>query len=757
MNEIGSNYPVFHSDLTHFLKEYNQSDNVKMNPKSAQNMQNQFSSSSLEPLNRVQNFLLDALEQASSVLLKESEREAFEETVEQKKMDDRFENTLNLTVPVDTLNRSEATRDLLQKELQETLDYHQELMSKKDIELAQLESTIEELKSAQEKLMLNLKQSDDTIAVKSNEIKNVDMINQNLKTTLLKSNVTSEELSQKISDIETSNAANINILSTRIRDLEILLLRKDQVLKQFSETDRLLNRPLIANVNMNGVQVQSSDMSQNQKSLHLDILKANADTVIDDLKAAKAKLALLEQDSESNQEEISFLRAEVQRLEFELNELQSHVSMEKKDEDVQSERHDLHLEDLLGQMQVGLTSPSRTSETSNETSNQSIRMSTIFNQEDIEIEPALLNRLLDAAKRRIKRLKSTCETLKEENGVLRGQLDEKEIHINETYCLLQTANKRAAEAESKITKAGSNSGKIAKKLETIDQQRKYDMDRLRSIVSELTSIPIQVSMDSHLVSHGLLPALKQIVSELSHSHFTNSSYYFDTDLDSLISVAEVPNDVKLDISRYNTHLMDTLSLTISKMSDYISQIGKSVINMKSESQIYVKEIMKMKKEAVVRNLVTGVRDSVLMDSTFTKSNILEDTPSKTRSTKGNDGIPIRPSRSKRDSQESHYSLATSARLSGVSDRASSILDTLKRLKVEISRMQSQENPSAESLKKLADLKHEYRDYVQKLMISLKQDSSVQDVKDIRFEEQMTNPKTLSKGQELKDRLRQVTF
>ena len=735
---------------------------------------------SVASLQRVQECLLKAFEDASSVLSEELLRET------QSERDANENRVLSLgakvtpNVSLDVLNASERKRDHLEKEMQKQYQENQRELEIRDAQIESLENEMEALKNLQEKAAIELADTLQSLEETKSNLEEAHSQCDLVKSSLVKMTNLSQSLSARFHEDDRNRTQQLAALQGRISDLELLIHRKDEVLRQFSDTQRVLGR-----------REPAGSAKIAQLDLHLDILKANADAVAEDI---KAMTSLLEKDASEEPSEKdksqTRLEHEVARLRKEQISLQQQISAKIQERDSvmrasqeqsspdHSPRGFMHLDDLLGQLQVNtveVTPPYTPSDSpvkgkeDQESPSRAYRMSTVFNKEDVDVDPLLLNQLLDAAKRRIQRLKSTCENLREESHALKAQLEEKDLHIQETYGLLQSANRRVAEAESKFSRVGSDQDKAIRKFEKLSLERMVELKHLHEAVIQLTGAS-QSSTDDFVTVQGILGQLRGLLLELDPSVLSGvPAHLLDSSVDDFLQTIELPHDTKLDVHRYNSHLVSSLASALGRVKEYLEHIGTSFGYMKGENKKFVKEIMRLKKAAVVQSLVSGVRDSVVepfgaksrisrfdMDGDFRRPSPRRQVHVPSVSPVSPLVLPTTPQRPVRIERES-----TVSNISGVSDTSTSrmsitsmpgeaaeLLDSLKRLKLEIARVQSQEF-TPENKTQIDELKQEYRGFVKRLMSTLKQETASQSP-----QKKVDSPAS-TKGQELKERLKKV--
>ena len=700
----------------------------------------------IEPLQRIQQSLLRAFEDTSFVLSQELNKEQI------------YDSVINAVESEASLNSSNAVicnLDLkvnhLEEELQEIQVTSSRSIHERDDLINNLESQIQALQNSYDLLESQLESSNLALADKTKQISEMESEYDIVKKSLVKSTEMGHSISSQLKDAERTRSQQILSLQTRVHELENLARRKDDVIKQMGETKRVVDNSVSPKY-LDGL-TDSSKM--NQLHLHKDILKSNLDAVLEDLRILKSVDGSVDEN-------------EIQRLEKEQADLKWQMDQVMKEESNGSSpnrysRGFMHLEDLLGQLQVNSVeisppytpdgSPSREIEDAQPSHRMSYRMSAIFNKEECDLDPTLVNRLLDAAKRKIQRLKRKCETMEEESTELRSQIEQKEIHIKDTYGLLQTANRRAAEVESKLSRKGADQDKFNMKLREWEKGRTVELSRLRKIIEEFIG-PCMNDDNEADTLQGILGMIHSLFLELDPvllgslpSHLVNPT------ADDMIQLADFSDDSVIDTRRYNSHLLQALTDVASRIKEYLNHLGSALGSMKTENKKFVKEIMKLKKEAVVKSLVANVRDSIgpkrpgrlELSENDLRRKLME--PLSPSSVLSSPSTPVRPERIDRHSLVSHQSHAAVSEVSvaysvsGMNSEASDIMESLKRLKLEISHLQALENPSNEAKTRVTELKQEYRSFVKRLMQVLKPESP---------------PELISStSQELKERLNKV--
>jgi ankyrin repeat protein len=701
----------------------------------------------IESLQRIQGYLLHAFEDASAALSEELAQERIYETQMTKRMADEpfiSNSAVNTTL--------EARVMYLQDELQKSQDESSEAIQNRDQNIFNLETEMESLRNTIHTLQGQLEESNVLLEAKKQQISDMESQYDIVKKSLVKATETSVTLSSQLKDIERSRSQQVTSFQTRIQELENLAHRKDEVIRQMGETNRFIETPRTINS-----QTESSKL--NQLDLHSNILKANLEAVVEDLRVLKSS------NHEKDAEEIKRLEEEREGIEQQMSQVMNELSSVMESPQYtprRSSRDFMHLEELLGQLQVNSVevsppytpdgSPRRESEGREFSNRMSYRMSTVINKEECDLDPTLVNRLLDAAKRKIQRLKRRCETDEDEIMELRNQVEEKDIHIKDTYLLLQASNGRAAEAESKLSRRGAEQDKFNLKLRDIENERLLDLNCLRKTIEEFIG-PSENDEDDEVL-RGILGMVHALFLDLDPALFGSlPPHLVNPTADDMIQLADFSEDFKVDSGRYNSYLLKVLNDVAARIKEYLNHLGIALGRMKTENKKFVKEIMKLKKEAVVKSLVSNVRDSVNQKPhrrlDFSENEIRkhiqkrEEPIVQVSPNSSYSSTPLRPVRMNRQSHQSPTALSDVSVASGLSPEASDILDSLRRLKVEISYLHEVEDPPVEAKNRLMELRQEYRNLVKRFMEVSKMETSID--------------ASSTTSQELKDRLKQVSF
>lgn len=707
------------------------------------------SSMQIEPLQRIQGYLLKAFEDASAILSQELKKEHVYESLQSNF---EYEMPPNLTASASDALELKVNR--LKDELHVASMESSESIQERDQKIKNLETQLETLQNSYNVLDGQFKSTCMELSMKMNQISEIESQYNIVKESLVKSMDSGATLSTQLKDMERSRSQQVTSLQTRIQELENLARRKDEVIRHMGETNRVIDSPKLVNN-----QTESSKL--NQLALHSDILKANWEAVVEDIRVLKST------DSDRNDEEIGRLEKEQAALEQQLNQvLKERKSFIESPESTptRSSRGFMYLEDLLGQLQVNSVevsppytpngSPARDSDDGKLLHRMSYRMSTVINHEECDLDPTLLNRLMDAAKRKIQRLKRRCETIEEEAMDLRNQVEEKEIHIKDTYGLLQASNKRAAEAESKLSRRGADHDKFNRKLREIENERKLELNLLQKIIEEFIG-PSSNDDNEVEILQGILGMIHTLFLELDPVLLGSlPSNLVNPTTDDMIQLPDFSENSAIDAHKYNSHLLQALTDVAARIKEYLNHLSSALGSMKTENKKFVKEIMKLKKEAVVKSLVANVRDSIdpkrLGRLDFSENEIKKHLQKKVDPFAPGTLIPsfpstpARPVRVNRQSSVTAISEASVAySVSGMTSEASDIMESLKRLKLEISHLQAIETPSVEAKARVTELKQEYRGFVKRLMKVLQTESP--------------SEAATSTSQELKERLKQVSL
>lgn len=771
---------------------------------------NHATQTSIEPLQRMQDLLFKTFQEASTALSAELSRELLNERLGAHVASVTFDSNSVVKISPQLLTESETKRDQLQSELSTLQDVSQLSLAKKDEEIMKLQQQLHDLAMLQDSTASLLKETQSENADKANQIEVLSAQHDLIKNSLARSSSLNVELSSKAEESEVQNRSKVLSLQARIQDLESLIHRKDEVLRQLSDTHRVLSKeasPIVDLVSVSASPRTPGDSAKAaQIDLHLDILRANLETITEDLKASTAALekkrearvlenadiATLDVEERSTRHKSMRLRKEIASLETQISRKTQERDalfkpLESSSVDQSPARGFMHLEDLLGQLQlntVELTPPFTPNgsplKMDESPSRVGYRMSTVFNKEDVDVDPVLLNRLLDAAKRKIERLKSTVESLREESSLLKSQLNEKDIHIQESYGLLQSANKRAAEAENKASRQTSDQDKKLMQFERVLEQRRHELTHYQKIAVDFSGQTSTGNDETEALS-GVIGALRRLILDLDPAILSQlPSHLLNSSMDGVLQVSDLPSDASLDTQhRFSAHLVNILSTSVSRIREFLDHIGRALSQMKGENKKFVKEIMKLKKAAVVQSLVTGVRDSVI-EPYGPRSRLFNDIDYKRRSPRRVPAFPAssftttpqRPLRSREStvSNMSTISETDSTRLnsSTMPTEAAGLLESLKKLKAEILAAEAQPDASSvEKKKNIDELKSQYRGSVKQLMSALKQQENSgppavtnglksMDGSPVRRASAEQLSPSVSKSQALKDRLRKMS-
>ncbi|TPX69113.1 hypothetical protein SpCBS45565_g02695 [Spizellomyces sp. 'palustris'] len=544
--------------------------------------------------------------------------------------------------------------------------------------------------------------------------------------------------------------------------------------------------------------------------LHLDILRANAEAVAADIQEAESSLqqvhhkrdaAILETNAtqrtiqtclgELHKDE-QLLVAELCRLRRERTEIEDQLKRTGKDRDLlwenggkaaaaaagTSER-DLNtlsttirpidvtgnrlpsgpgtgfvtLEALLNQFQLESSAPISSSQKQSRR-RSTLRLSTIFDDQevDVDLDSALLSRLLYAAKKRIHSLKNSLASLQTSYGSLQMRLDEREDD-------LLAANHRITEAEANVQRVKMERTDMAGELRAVRareriilSQRMEDVKLIRKLVVILLGKRCvsgervglsDIKPDAHETDAtlGLLGNMQRLISELDPSITSRlPPYSMDSALsDEALRIQCSPAasesgdfDEATDIQRRAERALTVLTLAIGRFKAYFGLIKDVLTDMKVENQKFVREIVNLKRGGTSRaidNEENGIPNAVSTTHPA-KPNDIKRSPQQPASPPSQHPAPIPDSTRSSSSASTKSSQSTVIGVNApnptpltATPAVEEILQSLQRSKSELAALEktAASTPAAVDKRVMDGKRKEYMEMVKCLMRAMRDD------------------------------------
>lgn len=289
------------------------------------------------------------------------------------------------------------------------------------------------------------------------------------------------------------------------------------------------------------------------------------------------------------------------------------------------------------------------------------RMSTALKDYEIEVDvdAALLTKLLQAAKSRIHHLKTALGSLRTSNDSLQAELVESNQHLSDSYAIIKTSNKLHAEADAKAHRLQSEVNQllaVIKRLEgekdKIGQERIQELEMLHSILrcisgqsapSQTTSIGSVKLADNMFGSNevGLVPRMDKLISLVDQGFLAKVAVVGAATSATAATTQHLSKSIGTSVSssRISTLLQgksqahaafasftDLIKDTVGQSLEKFDLVESVLTHMKEENKKYVKEILKMRNTALLKSFVHQVKNADKAVAEATKSVVAMVTP-----------------------------------------------------------------------------------------------------------------------------------